>query len=192
MHGRYDQLRANLERLSTGELIDILRRRDREEWTPVVFDVVPSILMARGVSMQDMATLQAGQGAGDEGMTSAPSMVAMEFPNAAIAEGARLALESAGIATWASYGSVPGANVILRVRAEDEGKAREVLDAEAPPSDALPEDIAEPPCRRCGSRRVTPVTQIRDEDPMLSGGERYVREWLYECGACGHRWADEG
>jgi hypothetical protein len=43
------ELAQQLERLSTDELVSILRNRDEEEWQPNVFDIVASILAARGL-----------------------------------------------------------------------------------------------------------------------------------------------
>lgn len=51
------QLEAQLEQCSTEELVSILRNRDEEEWRPPVFEVVTSILSARGVSPTDVVAM---------------------------------------------------------------------------------------------------------------------------------------
>lgn len=50
-----DELRARLATRSTDDLVSILQNGDEEEWRPEVFEIVASILSARGMSPSQMA-----------------------------------------------------------------------------------------------------------------------------------------
>jgi len=52
-----ESLRKELEQRTTDELVSILRNRDDEEWRPATFDVVASILRARGLSPEQVVAM---------------------------------------------------------------------------------------------------------------------------------------
>jgi hypothetical protein len=182
--------RSGLEQMSTDELVSILRNRDAEEWRPEVFDIVASILSARGVSPSEVEAL------GPEGRDvaeSAPTVTLARFFNVGEAHASRMALEEAGIRAWVAdeaggtmYGVGVGAR--LQVRATDEAAAREVLASPPAPGDALPADLTDPACPACGSRKVAPEAWVTEDDP--GGGPRSAgrRKWYYVCGDCDEAW----
>jgi hypothetical protein len=183
-----ESLRNELEQRSTAELVSILRNRDEEEWRPEVFDVVASILTARGVSPESVRAM------GPEGvdvLESAPTVTIARFFSPAEAHAARMALEEARIPAWVAdeaggtlYGAGIGAR--LQVRLEDADAARELL-AEAPVSAAgLPPELAEPPCPACGSRNVTSEAWVDGTDEVQGGQLR--RKWHYVCSDCNEAW----
>jgi hypothetical protein len=182
MNGSIEDVRRELEGRSSEELISILRNRDEEEWQPEVFPVVAELLKARGVSPEEIAAL------GPEGVDAIedqPLVTIARFFSPPEAHGARMALEEAGIPAWVAdevggtfYGVGIGARV--RVRAQDEAAAREVLAAGPVPGDALPEDLAEPPCPKCGSRAVAPENRWDESEDN--------KRWYYVCGDCGEAW----
>jgi DNA-directed RNA polymerase subunit RPC12/RpoP len=186
-----DEIRQQLELLNDQELISILRERDGDQWRPEVFDIVSSILSNRGVSSGedgDQAEIIPDKIPGLELTTVA------EYFNNIDSETDRLALESKGIQAWIcneenplAEGVPPG--VQLQVRAEDLNAAKAILEAEAVPSSDLPDEIAEPPCPKCGSRQVTEGADIVE---VSTGSIRSFmkQEWLYHCASCGHKWAE--
>jgi hypothetical protein len=125
---------------------------------------------------------------------SAPTVTIASFFSPAEAHASRMALEEAGITAWVAdeaggtmYGVGIGAR--LQVRVEDEGAAREVLSAARVSSEALPPDIAEPPCPACGSRNVAPEVRPDDEaDSADRRGRPTGRRWYYVCGDCRKAW----
>ena len=183
------QLRASLEMRPTDELVSILAEHDPEEWRPEVFGIVAAILIGRGMPVDEVAAIgRQPREVVENGalVTIASSMHASE------AQVARYALESAGIPAWVTEETtgIPLRSSRLLVRAGDELTAREVLEASAvPESDA---EFAEPPCPHCGSRDVRPVVESFHPTPSpVWRRPRTVRQWLYDCGACGHRWPEE-
>lgn len=178
-----EAMRRELEQMSSEELISILRNRDAEEWQPEAFEVVAAVLKARGVPLEDVAAL------GPEGVDevdSQPLVTIGRFFSPAEAHIARMALEEAEIPAWVAdesggtmYGVGIGARV--RVRVEDEEAARQILSAAPATGDALPPDLAEPPCPKCGSRAVTPESRREEHEEQ--------RRWYYVCGDCGETWA---
>ncbi len=190
-----DDMRQELERLPTEELVSILRNRDQEQWRPEVFDVVACILETRGVASGEVRALGPenpdleGQDA-----TEAPELVTLADHSSsqetlALAYRAQnfgsleyMVLEGAGIKTWVVGGK-------LKVRTEDLEAALEILEAAPVPSSALPPELAEPPCPKCGSREVTQVAEVSDPSlSLLSSSECQV--WLYHCAACNHKWSE--
>jgi hypothetical protein len=135
-----DDIRKELDALSTEELTSILRNRDEDEWRPEAFEIVAAILKGRGVSPEEVMAM------GPEGVDvveSAPTVTIGKFFSPAEAHASRMALEEAGISAWVTdeaggtmFGVGIGAR--LQVRAEDADAAREVLAAaaETPPPDA--------------------------------------------------------
>jgi hypothetical protein len=195
MNPSIDELRSSLELRSTEELLSFLRNRDEEEWRPEVFEIVASILTARGVPTADVF---ASEPEGGDTVESRPLVTVGHFLSPVEADAARLALESAGIAAWvadeilgASYGVGVGSR--LQVRVEDEPAALEVLGATPQQTSELPPELAEPPCPRCGSRTVRPVAEIADpqSSQFVGLGVSPSRQWRYHCGACGNKWFDE-
>jgi Putative prokaryotic signal transducing protein len=185
-----ESLRWQLEERSTADLVSILRNRDDEEWRPEVFEVVASLLRARGVSPEEAAAL------GPEGfdvVESEPTVTVAGFFSPAEAHISRMALEEAGIAAWVideaggtMYGVGIGAR--LQVRPRDVGAAREILSAGPVSSEALPSDLAEPPCPACGSRHVAPEAWIVEGDATEGGRRLGGRKWHYVCEDCQEAW----
>ena len=180
MSENVEVLRNELEQRSSEELISILRNRDEEEWRPEVFEIVASILKGRGVSPDEVVAM------GPEGVDeveSAPTVTIAKFFSPAMAHASRMALEEAGIAAWVAdeaggtlYSMGIGAR--LQVRAGDEDAARAVLSAAPVSAEALPADIAEPPCPACGSRDVAPEARLDEAG----------RKWYYVCARCHEAW----
>ena len=99
------------------------------------------------------------------------------------AHGHRMALEEANLRAWVtdeSGGAMFGVGVgtRLQVRIEDEAAARAVLAAPVAPASALPPELAEFACPKCGSRQVG---QEADQPRQA---------WRYECASCGHSWSE--
>src|SRR5213593_2266573 len=135
------EIRRELERRSTEELVSILRNRDEEEWRPGVFEIVASILATRGLSPTEVVAL------GPEGadVVESQQLVTIgRYFTAFEAHSYRTALEAAGLPAWvndeaagAMYGM--GVGTRLQVRAEDEATARTVLEElPLPPSESPP------------------------------------------------------
>src|SRR5512143_1706178 len=116
-----DDIRKELEQRTTAELVSILRNRDEDEWRQEVFDIVASILTARGVSPEDVRAM------GPEGVDvveSAPTVTIARFFSPAECHAARMALDEGGIPAWVadeSGGTLYGAGIgtRLQVRLED-------------------------------------------------------------------------
>jgi len=115
--------------------------------------------------------------------------------NPAEAHAHRLALQEAGIdacvldeTAGSMYGVAIGAR--LQVRAADESAAFAVLQAEPAPASVLPDDLAEPPCPRCGSAEVSQRAEIPEVHPPPVE-EWPSRVWRYQCAACQHSWLEE-
>jgi hypothetical protein len=187
-----EQLARQFEQLSTDELVSILRNRDEEEWRPQVFDVVSSILAARGVSASEVSAMGPE---GTEVAESAPTVTVATFFNAADAHASRMALEEAGIVAWVAdeaVGTMWGVGVgnRLQVRATDEAVAREILASPPAPSEALPPELSDPACPACGSRNVAPEAWV-DEEETTPPRWRGRRKWHYVCSDCDEAWPVE-
>jgi hypothetical protein len=184
-----DQLAAQMERLSTDELVSILRNRDEDEWRPQAFDVVASILVRRGVSPRDVGAL------GPEGadvLESAPLVTVATFFSPAEGHASRMALEEGGIAAWVADEAVGtmygvGVGTRLQVRASDEAAAREILASPPAPTDSLPPDLSDPACPACGSRNVAPEAWL-DHEQQSEPRWRGRRRWHYVCSDCAEAW----
>jgi hypothetical protein len=107
----------------------------------------------------------------------------------------RLALQDAGIdacvldeSAGGMFGMPIGAR--LQVRAADESAALAVLQSEPVPGSALPDDLAEPPCPKCGSNEVSQTADIPEEPPPPVD-EWPNRVWRYRCAVCQHSWLDD-
>jgi hypothetical protein len=183
-------LLERFERRSTEELIAILRNHDEGEWRAEVFDVVASVLKARGVSPDEIIAL------GPEGYAvaeSEPTETVAHFFSPAEAHASRMALEEAGLAAWVADEAVGtmygvGVGTRLQVRTKDVEAAREVLSSASASADALPPDLAEPPCPVCGSRNVTPEAWPDELGAKRPGWPGPRRKWYYVCGDCREAW----
>lgn len=182
--------RKEFEQRSTAELVSILRNRDEEEWRPEVFDVVASLLKARGISREAVAAM------GPEGtdvVESEPTATIATFFSPAEGHATRMALEEGGIAAWVTdeaagtmYGAGIGAR--LQVRVKDIDAARELLSGAQRSADGLPPDLAEPPCPACGSRNVVSEAWVAQADVTEPRPWQDRRKWYYVCGDCREAW----
>jgi len=175
-----DDIRRTMADRSTEELVSILRNHDEDEWLPEVFEIVGALLTERGVSPAEVVAL----GPEGEDVVEAQEFVTLgNFFSPVEAHAHRLALEQAGVAAWVFDEMVGiGLGARLQVRAEDEGAARAVLEAEPVPASALPIELAEPPCPKCGSGETfQAVAEAESDSPT-------PRTWQYECESCGHVW----
>src|SRR5262245_25738016 len=183
-----EAIRQEMEARSTEELTSILRNHDQEEWLPVVFDIVETILTARGASVAEIKAMGPEPREQEGGDPSGEGLVTVgRFFNSAMAHAARLALEQAGIEALvadellgSSYTVAVGAR--LQVMARDEAAARAVLEEEPAGASQLPPEIAEAPCPKCGSAEVTQSAEVVES--LSAPGEGRV--WQYKCLACGH------
>jgi len=181
-----EQIKIELGRRSSEELVSILRNHDEEEWRPEVFEVVAQLLTERGISPDDVIAM------GPEGVDvveSEPTLTIANFFSPPEAHAARMALEDAGIPAWVIDevgGTIYGVGIgsRLQVRAKDLATAREVLSAAPVPGEDLPPELAEPPCPACGSRNVASEAWV-DED---GGWPRGRRKWYYVCEDCDEAW----
>jgi hypothetical protein len=172
-----ETLRRELEARPTEELVSILRNRDEEEWRPEVFEIVASILAARGLSPTEVVALGPE---GEEALEGQQLVTVGRYFSPVEAHAQRMALEGAGLRAWlcdetvgAWYGI--GVGCRLQVRVEDKTAVRVVLEAEGAPASEMPPELDAPPCARCGSSEVNQPTE---------------RPQRYECGSCGHAWSD--
>jgi len=155
-----------------------------------VFEAVALVLKGRGVSPEEVIAM------GPEGVDvveSEPTVTIANFFSPAEAHALRMALEEAGIGAWVTdeaggtmYGMGIGAR--LQVRVKDEDAARGAL-SEAPVSaEALPADLAEPPCPACGSRNVAPEAWLDETDGGRASWRPNRRKWYYVCADCQEAW----
>ena len=186
-----DEIRQQMEFLKDEELISILKDHDTEQWRPEVFDILSAILRQRGVSPDKGSGRE--EDVPDE--TAHMDLVTVaEYFNYIDAETDHLALEAKGLQSWIcneanplAEGVPPG--VQLQVRTEDFAAVMAILQSEPVPSTDLPDEIAEPPCPKCGSRSVTEGAEIAEAatDSMSSSP---TQTWLYHCASCGHKWPE--
>jgi len=154
-----DEIRRQLEQRENKELISILLEHDEAKWQPEAFDIAGAILAERGVSSG--ANLKIIREKDVHAETEGLNLITVaEYFNYLEAETDRITLEGEGIRAWVFHESDPLAEGIppgvqLKVRREDWKDAMERLGAEMALSTDLPDDIAEPPCPRCASRKVT-------------------------------------
>lgn len=191
-----DEIRQRLDLLADDELVSILRERDEEQWRPEVFDLVASILKARGVSPA-AHSCDAEEIVDEAGIEVNPENLVTigQYLNAVDANIDRNALEGGGIKSWIFDEFAPQmqgiyAGVRLQVRAEDMGAAMHILQSGAVPSSDLPPEIAEPPCPRCGSREVTesPETVSVADLSGIASSPAEEAVWFYHCASCSYKW----
>ncbi len=143
-------LRRALEARSTEDLSSILQERDEAEWRPEVFEVVASILDARGVSPSPREAEPRASPAESPGVPDVQPLVTVgRYFSPTEAHSYCMALEGAGLRAWVfdeAGGSYLGVGIgsRLQVRAEDEAAARALLDAGAAPDSVSPVEPAEP------------------------------------------------
>jgi DNA-directed RNA polymerase subunit M/transcription elongation factor TFIIS len=188
-----DEIRQHMELLTDDELIEILQEHDEDQWRPEVFDIIASILSSRGGSS---ARPPEGE---EEIITEEPEAedlsIVAEYLDPVDAKADRKTLEDAGIRTWLirkhDAGSAREEGIKLEVRDEDMAAAMRTLEREFEPvpSSDLPPEIAEPPCPKCGSRKVTEEAEVV-ESLSASGGHSRSQVWFYHCAACGHKWPE--
>jgi DNA-directed RNA polymerase subunit M/transcription elongation factor TFIIS len=186
-----DEIRQQMELLKDEELISIIQEHDAEQWRPEVFDIVNAILRERGVSPGK--ELEHEEDISDE--TPVLDLVTVaDYFNYIDAETDRLALEAKGLKAWIcnecnplTEGVPPG--VQLQVRSEDLTAAMAILGSEPVPSSDLPDEIAEPPCPKCGSRKVTEGAEIVEAAADATSPSP-KQAWLYHCASCGHKWPE--
>ena len=182
-----ETIRHELEARPTDVLVSILRNRDEEEWRPEVFDIVASILAARGLSPAEVVALGPE---GEDALEGQQLVTVGSYSSAVEAHAHRMTLEEAGLQAWvcdetvgAWYGV--GIGCRLHVRVEDETTARAVLEAEPAPGSEIPPELAEPTCPSCGSSEVNQAVEVPESLPRSTGGYR-----SYDCESCRHTWWD--
>jgi hypothetical protein len=192
-----DDLRQQLELLNDERLLSILRERDDEQWRPEVFDIIASILRQRGVSLN--ADPQRPENS--EATAAYPPdqllVTVAGYFNRADAEQDRAALEERGLRAWIFDEDVSQedgleAGFELRVLKEDFKPAMAIINSDNGPLPDLPDEIAEPPCPKCGSRETTEAPEMVESFDGSSRSYRPVTKeiWLNKCSACGHKWSD--
>jgi DNA-directed RNA polymerase subunit M/transcription elongation factor TFIIS len=187
-----DEIRQQMDLLTDEELVTILRERDEEQWRTEVFDIVASILNGRGISPDKNSEPE-------EEIPDVPAnlnlaTVATYTDNIDV-ETDRLALEAKGLKTWVfnQYSALKAGvlySVQLQVREEDFRAAMRILElepSEPVPSSDLPAEIAEPPCPKCGSRKVMEEAEALEPSGIQSPSEQV---WFYHCASCGNKWAE--
>ena len=190
----FDEIREQLDLLNDEGLIFILRERDEEQWRPEVFDIVAVILAERGVS--PAAQTADEEGGGDEA-AGLDLIVVGNYLNYQDAESDRLVLEEKGLRAWildekSPQDSESAGTIQLKVLPDDLTAAMAALDSEPVSSSALPDDIAEPPCPKCGSRKITEQAEMvesydRSPDSSCSISQQM---WFYQCASCGYKWSE--
>jgi len=192
-----DDLRRQLELLNDERLLSILRERDNEQWRPEVFDIIASILRERGVLLNADREQPENSKAAEVYPPSEILVTVAGYFNHADAEQDRFALEERGLRAWifdegVSQEDGPEASFELRVLEEDFKPAMTILNSDSGPLPDLPDEIAEPPCPKCGSRETTEKPEMVESFDASSRSYRPVTKeiWLYKCGACGHKWSD--
>src|SRR5512138_12350 len=189
MSEKQEDLRQELERRATDDLVSILRNRDSGEWRPEVFEVAASVLAARGVSPEQVSAM------GPEGfevIESEPTVTVARFFTAPAAQVQRMALTGAGVRAWVideEGGTIyPGIGARLQVREADAERARELLSGDPVSAEDLPAELAEPPCPSCGSANVTTELWEAESAERLAASQHGPRRWYYVCADCQEAW----
>lgn len=188
-----DQTRQHLNEMKNEELVSILRAHDESQWQPEVFDLARAILNERGIAPSNLVREKAGAPASDP-PEDFNLVTLASYTSYIDAETDRLALETKGLQSWIldelsplAEGMIPG--IRLQVRAEDAAAATEMLESAPIPSSDLPDDIAEPPCPKCGSRTVMERAEVLEPSPALPHAAA-TQAWIYSCSSCGHKWPE--
>jgi hypothetical protein len=113
--------------------------------------------------------------------------------NPADAHADRLALAASGIDAFVldetASSMAIGIGTRLQVRAADESAALAFLRADPVPGSALPAELGESPCPKCGSADVSPAAEI-PEVPPPPVEDWPSRVWRLRCAACHHSWVE--
>ncbi len=190
-----DEIRQHFEQLKNEELISILLKHDENEWRPEVFDIIGAILSERGVSAGKGLKYAEGPKSTLEETEGLNLMTVAEYMSRLDAETDRLILENEGVQAWIFQEDTPPVQgtpttVQLKVCAEDWRAAMERLAHEEAFLPDLPDDITEPPCPKCGSRKVTEKEETVE---ILSdtGKTSQKQKWFYCCASCNHIWSEQ-
>jgi hypothetical protein len=187
-------LRQRLEERADDELLEILRRRDSDEWQPSVFAVVEEVLRGRGIDVAQAAAPVPDRPA-DEGEGSVVTVA--RFPTVAESEACRTALLAAGF-------DVVGANEFvlrvdpalspvlggfgLAVPLSQAADAREFLAAAE--GGELSAGLME--CPTCASADVEAERSVSRGgtlfNTLLTGARIEDRTLAYRCRKCGATW----
>jgi hypothetical protein len=185
----FDEIRQQMKLLSDEELSEILQEHDEDQWRPEVFDIVGAILRERGISLSKTS---APEEDGLDEIEGLDFVAVANYYSSMDAEADRTALEVKRIKAWIIHKktSTQGApNIELRVLAEDLVAAMATLESEPTLSTDLPPELAEPPCPKCGSRKVKEEAETVEE---ATNSHILIPKqlWLYHCAACGHKWSE--
>jgi hypothetical protein len=187
-----DEIRQQMELKSNEELITILLEHDEGQWRPEVFDIVDAILRERGVSADKVLKYVEGPESVLSETEGLKLITVAEYVSRLDAENDRLILENEGVKSWIfeednlpADGTPP--SVQLKVCAEDWRAAMERLGSEDMFPPDLPEDMAAPPCPKCGSRRVNEKMDVVE---VSADPGHAVEKWLCYCVSCGYQWDD--
>jgi hypothetical protein len=184
----YDEMRQNLNLLADEELTAILQEHNEDEWRPEVFDIVRSILKERGISPDLKRTEATEEEPAELELVSLVAVGEYNSCDSADAVADQTALEGQGLKTWINRGM--NGWIQLKVKPEDFKAALNILGEPGPAlSSDLPEDIAEPPCPKCGSRDVMEKAEIM-EPSLGDTRSSALQQWLYHCGSCGYKWGE--
>jgi hypothetical protein len=185
-----EEIKQHLSLLENKELVSILRKHDDTEWRPEVFDLARSILKSRGIGPDEFLEEETA----NETMEDFNLVTLASYTSYLDAETDRLALETKDIRGWIldelsplAEGMNPG--IRLQVRAEDVAAAMETLESSPLPSSELPNEIAEPPCPKCGSRSVMERVDVPEPAQALPPSSA-THVWFYSCNSCGHQWPE--
>jgi hypothetical protein len=187
-----ETIKERLSLLDNTELVTILRDHDENEWQPEVFDTVRAILNERGISPD---TFVGEEDTTTETMENFDLVTMASYTSYLDAETDRLALESKGITVWildelSPLGEGMNPGIRLQVREEDVIKALQILQSGPIPSSDLPEEIAEPPCPKCGSRNVMEQVEVQEPTPAFLTPTT-EQAYFYTCSSCGHKWLEQ-
>jgi len=191
-----DDLRARLNDMPTGELVEILQGHDLEQWRPEVFPLVEAILRERHV---DVAAVKMSVPHPVEDETEFESLESVESFSAVLpANLCRMALQEAGIEAWLSTEHLAGVapplgftlGVDVLVRPASAAAARAVIASLQDGTAAIPEEPE--PCPRCQSLENERVPE-EDAEPSVLAWARHGPPpaqsiWRRRCKSCGHEW----
>ena len=188
-----DDLRDRLAAMSTEELMDLLARRDADEWREEVFPIAEDLLRQRGVAVQPATSDRQ-----DETPEPGPPAVLATFSTAIEANLCSMVLQEAGIEAWLSTEHLAGVSPPLGLAigvsvvvdgAELDG-AREVLRQLNLGEGALPLDPE--PCPQCASAETE---HVKSPDRLgavsswvLFGMPLPAVKWRWACRSCHHEW----
>jgi hypothetical protein len=167
-------IRAHLDAKPTEELVDILARRDEEEWRPEAFDVVSVLLHERGVAIDEaVAAARAAFGPAPDPDAHVDLVTVGRFYTPVEAQLCHAHLTRGGLTPVIADENVAALGLVLytggvrvQVPAEQEAEALELIRQ----GQAL--QFTER-CPSCGS---SDIVHAEVGTPQAT------------CGQCGHRW----